>query len=102
MSRPISFTLVVDDFGIKYVGEEHLQHLLYAINEPHNGYAIGTTLETWLAKIETYQSFPPWCVPQHRPTKRDESWPREIMFRACMRVLRNIFVAKVNLQDVGT
>ena len=27
-TRPISFTLVVDDFGIKYVGEEHARHLL--------------------------------------------------------------------------
>ncbi len=27
-SRPILFTLVVDDFGIKYVGKEHLDHLL--------------------------------------------------------------------------
>ena len=25
--RPISFTLVVDDFGVKYVGKEHFQHL---------------------------------------------------------------------------
>jgi hypothetical protein len=24
---PIQFTLVVDDFGVKYVGEEHAQHL---------------------------------------------------------------------------
>jgi hypothetical protein len=28
ISRPISFTLVVDDFGIKYVGEKHVQHLI--------------------------------------------------------------------------
>lgn len=27
-TRPISFCLVVDDFGIKYVGQEHAQHLL--------------------------------------------------------------------------
>jgi hypothetical protein len=27
-SRPISFCLVVDNFGIKYVGREHAQHLL--------------------------------------------------------------------------
>ena len=27
-TRPISFTLVVDDFGIKYVGKEHAQHLI--------------------------------------------------------------------------
>ena len=31
--RPISFTLVVDDFGVKYVGEEHAEHLLSVINE---------------------------------------------------------------------
>jgi hypothetical protein len=27
-TRPISFTLVVDDFGVKYVGTEHAQHLI--------------------------------------------------------------------------
>ena len=27
-SRPIWFTLVVDDFGIEYVGKEHIEHLL--------------------------------------------------------------------------
>ena len=27
-SRPICFTLIVDDFGVKYVGEEHAQHLI--------------------------------------------------------------------------
>jgi len=26
--HPITFSLVVDDFGVKYVGEEHAQHLL--------------------------------------------------------------------------
>ena len=26
--RPISFSLVVDDFGVKNVGEEHANHLL--------------------------------------------------------------------------
>jgi Reverse transcriptase (RNA-dependent DNA polymerase) len=26
-SRPISFTLVVDDFGVKYAGKEHAEHL---------------------------------------------------------------------------
>ena len=25
--RPIAFTLVVDDFGVKYVGKEHAEHL---------------------------------------------------------------------------
>ena len=35
ISRPISFTLVVDDFGIKYVGKQHAQHLLNAIKEEY-------------------------------------------------------------------
>jgi hypothetical protein len=32
-TRPIQFTLVVDDFGIKYVGKEHAQHLKNALEE---------------------------------------------------------------------
>lgn len=31
VTRPITFTLVVDDFGIKYVGKEHAQHLIDTI-----------------------------------------------------------------------
>ena len=33
--RPISFTLVVDDFGVKYVGEEHLTHLIQALQDAY-------------------------------------------------------------------
>jgi hypothetical protein len=42
-TRPISFTLVVDDFGVKYVGEEHGMHLIsilkqhYEISEDWTG-----------------------------------------------------------------
>ena len=32
-TRPIQFTLVVDDFGVKYVGEEHAQHLKATLEE---------------------------------------------------------------------
>ena len=32
-TRPISFSLVVDDFGVKYVGEEHAQHLLSVVRQ---------------------------------------------------------------------
>ena len=32
-SRPISFTLCVDDFGVKYVGVEHFQHLQKVLNK---------------------------------------------------------------------
>lgn len=51
-SRPITFTLVVDDFGIKYVGREHLDHLLNAIKKDYKvevdetgGLYCGITLE---------------------------------------------------------
>ena len=32
-TRPIWFTLVVDDFGVKYVGEEHAKHLMSVLRE---------------------------------------------------------------------
>ena len=35
-SRPVQFTLVLDDFGIKYVEEDHLQHLLNAIEQDYS------------------------------------------------------------------
>jgi hypothetical protein len=31
VTRPIQFTLVVDDFGVQYVGAEHTQHLIAAV-----------------------------------------------------------------------
>ncbi len=34
--RPISFVLIVDDFGIKYVGRRHAEHLLAALRESYN------------------------------------------------------------------
>ena len=32
-TRPIWFTLVVDNFGVKYVGEEHANHLMSVLHE---------------------------------------------------------------------
>ncbi|KAL7425759.1 hypothetical protein ACHAXH_000120 [Discostella pseudostelligera] len=37
--RPISFVLIVDDFGIKYVGKRHADHLLHAL---HAHYTVTT------------------------------------------------------------
>ena len=34
--RPIWFTLVVDDVGIKYIGKKHADHLLNALKEHYN------------------------------------------------------------------
>ena len=33
ITRPVWFNLTVDDFGIKYVGEEHLQHLFNTLKQ---------------------------------------------------------------------
>ena len=33
--RPISFTLVVDDFGVKFIGAEHVQHLLQVLRQDY-------------------------------------------------------------------
>ena len=33
--RPIIFTLVVDDFGVKYIGEEHAQHLINVLENDY-------------------------------------------------------------------
>ena len=35
LTRPISFTLVVNDFGVKYVGREHVNHLIKRIKEKY-------------------------------------------------------------------
>ena len=31
--RPITFSLVVDEFGVKYVGKQHAYHLINSIQE---------------------------------------------------------------------
>ena len=33
--RPICFSLVVDNFGVKYVGEEYAAHLVSALKEKY-------------------------------------------------------------------
>jgi len=35
LTRPISFTLLVNDFGVKYVGKEHVDHLIKCIKEKY-------------------------------------------------------------------
>jgi hypothetical protein len=35
-TRPISFSIVVDDFGVKYVGREHAEHLMACIRKNYN------------------------------------------------------------------
>lgn len=45
VSRPIQFSLIVDDFGVKYVGEEHAQHLLNHLKQTY------TVSEDWTGSL---------------------------------------------------
>jgi hypothetical protein len=87
--RPISFTLVVDDFGVKYTEREHAEHLLAAINEHYECKAdwngsryLGLTLDWDYENKEVHLSMPgyvaealhrfqhpPPTKPQHQPHK---------------------------------
>jgi hypothetical protein len=44
-TKPVNFTLVVDDFGIKYVGKENADHLLNALKENYE------VTEDWAGKL---------------------------------------------------
>ena len=35
VTRPVQFSLVVDDFGVKYVGKKHAEHLIKALQADH-------------------------------------------------------------------
>ena len=63
--RPISFALTVDDFAVKYVGKEHAQHLLSALEEDYECKAdwkgtryIGLTLDWDYENREVHISMP--------------------------------------------
>jgi hypothetical protein len=64
-TRPITFTLVVDDFGVKYVGKEHALHLQQVLEEHYkvstdwtgNRY-IGITLDWDYDRRKVHLSMP--------------------------------------------
>eukprot|EP00804_Cyclotella_cryptica_P002421 CCRYP_004115-RA/>CCRYP_004115-RA protein AED:0.38 eAED:0.38 QI:0/0/0/1/0/0/2/0/346 len=63
--RPIQFSLVVDNFGIKYTGREHTNHLLAIVQEHYMVTAdwtgiryIGITLDWDCAKRQVHLSMP--------------------------------------------
>ena len=63
--RPIQFTLVVDDFGVKYIGEEHARHLKESLEHDYkvttdwtgNRY-IGITLDWDYNRHQVHLSMP--------------------------------------------
>ena len=85
--RPISFTLVVDDFGVKYVGKEHVDHLIgvlkgfYDISEDWEGEKyIGLTIDWDYAQRKVHVSMPGYVENalqrfQHPEPARDQHQP---------------------------
>ena len=84
-TRPIAFSLVVDDFGIKYCGREHADHLLAVLREHYevtvddNGSKyIGLTLDWDYATREVHISMPGYVKKalqkfQHTPRRIQNS-----------------------------
>jgi hypothetical protein len=63
--RPISFTLVVGDFGVKYIEEEHAMHLIKMLNEHYEVKEdwegrryVKITMDWDYKKIEVHLSMP--------------------------------------------
>ncbi len=87
--QPISFTLVVDDFGIKYMGRQHVQHLLnilkehYEISEDWSGTKfIGLMLDWDYCGCKVHISMPSYIDKaltrfQHERPKRPQNSPHK-------------------------
>jgi hypothetical protein len=85
--RPIQFTLVVDDFGVKYVGEEHALHLKaaletnYEVTTDWSGRRyIGITLDWDYARRRVHLSMPNYVAKallqfQHKAKKLAQHQP---------------------------
>ena len=86
--RPIAFTLVVDDFGIKYVGKEHLDHLIGALKSKYAKIEVdetgslycGITLKWDYINRKVRQSMPGYVMKRlikfgHEPPKRPQHCP---------------------------
>ena len=85
--RPIQFTLVVDDFGVKYVGKEHAIHLQntlkrdYAITNDWTGKRyIGITLDWDYERRQVHLSMPGYVAKalkqfQHKPSTKKQHAP---------------------------
>jgi hypothetical protein len=93
-TRPISFSLVVDDFGVKYFGREHAEHLMACIRKNYNissdwngGAYCGLTLDWEYEKCTVDLSMPGYIKVtlhkyQHpapaRPEHAPHTWNRPI------------------------
>ena len=85
--RPIKFSLMVDDFGVKYIGKQHADHL---INDIQEHYQVSTNQEgqqycvisiKWNYKKQVVDLSIPGCIQaalhsfQHSPPSGKEHTP---------------------------
>ena len=80
--RPVQFTLVVDDFGVKYVGKEHAMHLKQTLEENYTVTTewdgrryIGITLDWDYKRRQVHLSMPGYVAKalkqfNHTPQKK--------------------------------
>ena len=68
MWQPIAFTLVVDDFGIKFIGDEHANHLKRLLQQYYNitvdwegSKCVGISLK-WDCEVRTLETSVPGFV----------------------------------------
>ncbi|KAL7480205.1 hypothetical protein ACHAW6_011039 [Cyclotella cf. meneghiniana] len=73
--RPITFSLVVDDFGVKTVGLTHAKHLkttlqkYYKVSWDYNKRTVDLSMPGYIEKaLQRFQHAPP-AQPQHAPYK---------------------------------
>ena len=84
--RPISFTLCVDDFSIKYIGREHAEHLVSILSKhykcsqdwagqrylgmtidwDYTGQAVHVSMLDYIPETLTRFQHPTPCIPQHQ------------------------------------
>ena len=105
-SRPISFTLCVDDFGVKYVGDEHFQHLRAALDKHYETTInmtgkryLGLTLDWDYSKREVHVSMLEYIPDalvrfQHQAPKKPQYQPHPHV--------EPTYGAKNNLQSTTT
>ena len=85
--RPIQFTLCVDDFGVKYVGKEHAEHLVETIRKDYETSHewegkryLGLTLDWDYIQRMVHVSMPGYCEEasqrfQHEMPKKRQNQP---------------------------
>ena len=82
--RPVMFTLVVDDLGVKYVGREHAEHLMNAIEENYTvtkdwagSLYCGISLKWNYAARHVDISMPKYVAKQLLKFEHDSSHPKQ-------------------------